>query len=170
MQPDAADDDGHRPLLPTSITGVAPPEHMMAVPTAGLAKPREFYLKSGLLLASTIALVPIMLLKDELWAKVYLVVLILLHLAGPFIVFWGMKPENWKRMWYGNRRTFWYRILSIAALLSLLALASRGLSGHKSLTSGIFWASLFGIWGLHTGALALLHIRGKATNTSCPFA
>lgn len=137
-------------------------------PAVRLAKPREFYIKSALLLVSTVALIPILLSKHALAAQIYLWALIIIHLAGPFLVFWGMKAENWKRM-YAKPRTFWYRVVGIVSLLALLYLASKGLA-DASATSGIFWASLFAIWALHTGALALLHIRGKATATSCPFA
>lgn len=128
-----------------------------------LAKPRQFYIKSALLAFSTVLLIPILLAKSEIWATVYLVFLVVLHIVGPFIVFYGI---DWHAI-VGNRRVFWMRILGIAALLSLLFLASKGLQGDQA--SAWFWGSLFAIWALHTGALALLHIRGRESTSACPF-
>ena len=136
----------------------------VAVPRLAFAKPRQFYWKSALLLVSTVALVPILLAKDGMWARIYLVLLVAVHILGPVIMLWG---ASWRQM-MANPRTLALRTLGIAILLGLLVVASKGVQGGVQGT--LFWGSLFSIWALHTGALALLHIRGREAATSCPFA
>jgi hypothetical protein len=133
-------------------------------PRISFAKPRQFYWKTALLAVSTIALVPILLAKSEVWARVYLVLLIAVHLVGPVIMLWG---ASWRQM-ASNPRTLALRALGVILLLGLLVLASKGVQDTTRGT--LFWGSLFAIWALHTGALALLHIRGREASTSCPFA
>lgn len=137
------------------------------LPRLRLMRPKEFTVKATLLLVSTLALIPILLSKDRNAGIIYTWFLIAVHLLAPLFILWGMKKENWRAM-YGNPRTFWIRILGIVLLVLVLYFAAKGV--RDPTMDGLFWGSLFAIWALHTAALALLHIRGRATASSCPFA
>src|SRR5688500_6013549 len=52
---------------------------------------RRFFWKTGLLAATTIALIPILLSKSEWAAQAYLVALVVVHVAGIFIVAIGVR-------------------------------------------------------------------------------
>lgn len=122
-----------------------------------------FAWKVGLLAATTIALIPILLMKNEWAATVYLWVLVAVHLLGIFVVAVGVKRHHIAP----DRRGLVIRLVAIALLVGLLYLASKGL--NSSAEGWVFWGSLFLIWLLHTAGLALLHIRGKRENAVCPF-
>lgn len=122
-----------------------------------------FIWKVALLAATTIALIPILLMKNEWAATVYLWTLVVVHVAGIFIVAIGVKRHHIAP----DKRGLWSRVAAIVVLIGLLYLASKGL--QTSTEDWIFWGSLFLIWLLHTAGLALLHIRGKRENAMCPF-
>ncbi len=123
----------------------------------------QFAWKVALLALTTVALIPILLMKDEVFAKLYLWVLVGIHLVGLLIIGIGVKRTHIAP----DKRGLAIRLVGIALLIGLLYLASKGL---KTSTEGIvFWGSLFAIWLLHTAGLALLHIRGARENAVCPF-
>jgi hypothetical protein len=124
----------------------------------------QFAWKVGLLLATTIALIPILLSKHELAATIYLWILVVIHVAGLFIIGIGVKRDHIAP----NKRGLYSRLIGIALLIALLYLASKGL--QSSVEGWLFWGSLFAIWALHTVGLALLHIRSRSENAAlCPF-
>lgn len=123
----------------------------------------QFAWKVGLLLATTIALIPILLSKNEMAATVYLWVLVGVHVVGLFIIGIGVKRHHIAP----DTRGLVIRLVGIALLVGLLYLASQGLKG--SVEGLVFWGSLFAIWALHTLGLALLHIRGRREAAVCPF-
>lgn len=124
---------------------------------------RQFAWKVALLLVTTVALVPILLMKNEWAATVYLVALAVVHVAGVVVIVVGTKRHHIAP----DTRGLVIRLVAIALLVGLLWLASKGLS--TSAEGFLFWGSLFAIWLLHTAGLALLHIRGARENTVCPF-
>ncbi|MEA3204383.1 MAG: hypothetical protein QOI63_2065, partial [Thermoplasmata archaeon] len=123
---------------------------------------RTFYWKTGLLAATTLALAPILLWKSQMAAQVYLVALTIVHVAGLAVIAVGAKRQDIAP----GARGFAIRLVAILALVGLLALAANGLTGATGI---VFWSSLFAIWALHTGGLALLHLRGRRELQACPF-
>lgn len=123
----------------------------------------QFAWKVGLLAATTIALIPILLLKNEWAAQAYLWILVIVHVAGLFIIGVGVKRSHIAP----DTRGLVIRLVAIVLLVALLYLASKGL--QTSAEGILFWGSLFAIWFLHTAGLALVHIRGKRENAMCPF-
>ena len=123
----------------------------------------QFAWKVALLLLTTIALIPILLLKHEWAAQVYLWILVGIHVVGLVIIAIGVKRHHIAP----DRRGLVIRLVGIALLIGLLYLASQGLQGNAA--GWIFWGSLFAIWALHTLGLALLHIRGRREMAVCPF-
>ncbi len=130
-----------------------------------------FLWKAGLLLATTLALIPILAWKHELAATTYVAFLVTVHVAGLGIFLYGVR----RRTLAPNTRGFLVRIAGLIALFSLAGLASQGL--HAGLHSTIFWASLTAIWALHTAGAALLHLRPQSARANghadagslCPF-
>ena len=122
-----------------------------------------FAWKVALLAATTIALIPILLAKDELAATIYLWVLVGVHVLGLVIIGVGVKRHHIAP----DKRGLYSRLAAITLLIALLYLASKGL--RTAIEGWLFWGSLFAIWALHTAGLALLHIRGKRENAMCPF-
>ncbi|HUR62178.1 MAG TPA: hypothetical protein VM286_07425 [Candidatus Thermoplasmatota archaeon] len=141
----------------------AAPAQPPAPPALAFGNRRLFYWKAGILLVTTVALAPILLWKDEMAATVYLVVLTFVHVAGILVIAVGARRQDIAP----DRRGLVLRLLAIAVLVGLLALAADGLTSDTS--SGIFWSSLFAIWALHTAGLALLHLRGRRELQTCPF-
>lgn len=127
------------------------------------AKQRQFLWKTALLAVTTLALIPILLYKSELAAVIYVVFLLVVHVAGLAVFLIGVRREDIAP----SRRGLWLRLAGIAAAVLLLGLAAEGL--RNEIRSAVFWASLFAIWGLHTAALSLLHIRGRPVADACPF-
>lgn len=126
-------------------------------------KPRLFWFKTALLAVATIALIPILLLKHELAATIYLVFLAVVHVVGLVIFAIGVTREDIAP----SMRGFWTRMAGLAFAVVLLYLVSKGLQDQ---TVGlVFWGSLFSIWALHTLALTMLHVRGRG-EAACPFA
>jgi len=123
----------------------------------------QFAWKVTLLAATTIALIPILLSKNAWAAQAYLWVLVVVHVAGLFIIGVGVKRHHIAP----DARGLLIRLVAIVLLVGLLYLASQGL--RSSAEGLLFWGSLFTIWLLHTAGLALLHIRGKRENAVCPF-
>lgn len=123
----------------------------------------QFAWKVGLLLATTIALIPILLMKNEWAAQAYLWILVAIHIVGLFIIGVGVKRQHIAP----DTRGLVIRLVGIAILIALLYLASKGL--QSSVEGALFWGSLFAIWALHTLGLALLHIRGRREMAVCPF-
>ena len=124
---------------------------------------RTFLWKTLLLGATTVSLVPVLLAKQVLAAQVYLVALVLVHVAGIVVIAVGVKRTHIAP----DRRGLVIRLVGIGLLIGLLALAARGL--RSSAADLVFWGSLFAIWALHTLGLALLHIRSGREAAACPF-
>jgi hypothetical protein len=123
-----------------------------------------FAWKSALLLATTVALIPILLMKSAWAAQVYLWVLVAIHVIGLGIIAIGVKRTHIAP----DTRGLVIRLVGIAFLVALLYVASKGL--QTSAQDFLFWGSLFAIWALHTIGLALLHIRsGRESAAACPF-
>lgn len=123
----------------------------------------QFAWKVALLAATTIALIPILLMKNAWAAQAYLWILVVIHVAGLFIIGVGVKRHHIAP----DARGLVIRLVGIVLLVALLYLASKGL--QTSVEGLLFWGSLFAIWFLHTAGLALLHIRGRRENAVCPF-
>ena len=138
----------------------------MEAPSGGLLQfndRRRFLWKTALLAATTVALIPILLWKNEMAATIYVVILAIIHVGGLFIVAIGVKRHQLAP----TTRGLVIRLIGIALLIGLIYLASKGL---QDTTIGfVFWGSLFAIWALHTAGLALLHIRGRSEAAACPF-
>lgn len=123
----------------------------------------QFAWKVGLLLATTIALIPILLMKNEWAAQAYLWILVAIHVIGLVIIAVGVKRHHIAP----DLRGLVIRLVGIVLLVGLLFLASKGL--RTDVAGFVFWGSLFAIWALHTVGLALLHIRGRREMSVCPF-
>ncbi len=127
-------------------------------------KKRLFWTKSALLAATTVALIPILLWKHELAAALYVAFLALVHLVGLVVFAVGVKRHDIAP----TRHGLLIRIVGLGVAVVLLYMVSKGL---QTATQGaLFWGSLFSIWAIHTGALTLLHIRGREEAKACPFA
>lgn len=124
---------------------------------------RKFYWKVAILLVTTVALVPIMLYKDQLWSGIYLVFLAIVHVGGIVVIVVGTKRHQIAP----TRSGLLWRLAALAVILALLGLLASGV--NTSVASFTFWGSLFAIWALHTGGLAILHIKGQRENALCPF-
>jgi hypothetical protein len=135
----------------------------MEAPRLRFERRGQFAWKVGLLLATTLALIPILLSRNEMAATVYLWVLVGVHVAGLFIIGIGVKRHHTAP----DTRGLVIRLAGITVLVALLYLASQGLK--SSVEGALFWGSLFAIWALHTLGLALLHIRGRREIAACPF-
>lgn len=136
---------------------------MEAAPRMTFERRGQFAWKVVLLAATTIALVPILLMKNAWAAQAYLWILVVVHVLGLFIIGIGVRRHHIAP----DARGLVIRLVGIALLVGLLYLASKGL--QTSVEGALFWGSLFAIWLLHTAGLALLHIRGKRENAVCPF-
>jgi hypothetical protein len=134
-----------------------------AAPRVTFERRGQFAWKVALLAATTVALIPILLMKNAWAAQAYLWILVAVHVAGLFIIGVGVKRHHIAP----DTRGLVIRLVGIALLVGLLYLASKGL--QSSAEGLLFWGSLFAIWALHTLGLALLHIRGKRENAVCPF-
>jgi hypothetical protein len=135
-----------------------------AEPRVRFRKPRLFAWKTLVLFVTTIALVPILLYKSEMAARLYIVYLIVIHIVGLVTFAYGVKREDIAP----TRRGLHGRLAGLAFAIGLLFLAEKGLRTDTGGT--IFWWSLFGIWAIHTAGLALLHLRGSKEDQACPFA
>lgn len=124
---------------------------------------RRFVWKTAILAATTLALIPVLLLKNTQWAMWYLIALVAVHVVGVVVVVVGVKRYDIAP----DKRGMWIRIVGIAILIGLLYLVAKGLS--TDIESLVFWGALFAIWFLHTAGLALLHIKGKKEAAACPF-
>lgn len=116
--------------------------------------------KSALLLLTTIALIPIILYQERIWAHAYVAFLVVVHIIGLIIFLWGVKKHDLLG------KGMLVRVAGLVILTALLYIASKGV--QTSLESGIFWVSLAAIWLLHSGGLFLLHVRGQR-ELACPF-
>lgn len=134
-----------------------------AAPRLTFERRGQFAWKTALLLATTVALVPILLLKHAWAAQVYLVILVAIHIIGLGVIAVGVKRSHIAP----DRRGLIIRLVGIAFLIALLYVASKGL--RTSTEDFLFWGSLFAIWALHTIGLALLHIRSGREVAACPF-
>lgn len=133
-------------------------------PALTFTRRRQFLWKTTLLAATTLALVPILLYQDVLWAKLYLVTLIVVHIAGVAVIAIGTKRHHIAP----DTRGLVSRIAAIVVLTALLYLAAKGLDTQVS--GWVFWGALFAIWALHTLGLLLLHVRTRREAATCPFA
>ena len=125
-------------------------------------KKAQFAWKVFTLLATFVALIPILYFQSELGAQVYLWFLVGVHILGLAVFLVGVKKEDIAPSKWG----FYGRLIGLAVTGVLLFWAAKGL--QTELGTAAFWWSLFLIWAIHTGGLALLHIRGKH-ETTCPF-
>jgi hypothetical protein len=125
---------------------------------------RRFMWKTILLTVTTLALVPILLYKDVLWAQIYLWTLVVIHVAGIGLVVYGTKRHHIAP----DRRGLVVRIIGLTTLTALLYLAAKGL--NTEVGTWLFWGALFSIWALHTVGLLFLHVRSRREARLCPFA
>jgi len=125
-------------------------------------KKAQFAWKVFTLFITFVALIPILLYQDELGARIYLWFLVGVHVLGLVIFTIGVKREDIAPSKWG----FYGRLIGLAITVGLLYWASQGLQSKFGTLA--FWWSLFSIWAVHTGGLALLHIRGR-NETACPF-
>lgn len=125
---------------------------------------RMFLWKAGLLLISTVALIPILALQSDLGAKIYLAFLIIVHVAGLAIFAKGLRRKHFGT----TARGLAIRLSGLVALTALLYAASKGLGDFGS---AMFWFSLFAIWALHTIGAAVLHLmpEQRESDSLCPF-
>lgn len=145
------------------MDAVAPASAAAPAPGLSFERRRTFAWKTLLLGATTVSLIPVLLAKQVMAAQVYLVALVLVHVAGIAVIAVGVKRSHIAP----DRRGLAIRVIGIALLIGLLALAARGL--RSSAADLVFWGSLFAIWALHTLGLALLHIRSGREAAACPF-
>lgn len=132
-------------------------------PTIVFGERRKFWLKTLLLLATTVAVVPIIALKAAGAAGLYLGFLVVVHLAGLAVFAWGVGRKHFAP----STKGLVVRLVGLAIVIVLLAWVAKGLSG--GLSSALFWLSLAGIWLLHTGGLLLMHVRTPGEAIACPF-
>jgi len=125
---------------------------------------RQFFLKTALVAATTLAFVPILLYQAEGAALVAITLLIAAHFAGAAVIAYGVRRQQIAP----DRRGMVSRLAAITVLVLLIWLAATGLT--SPLSSGLFWGSLFAIWALHTVGLLLLHVRSRREQATCPFA
>jgi ABC-type transport system involved in cytochrome c biogenesis permease component len=164
--PAAAPAGGIGPPITAASFPASPPDgvHGHAGPRRLVFTDRATFLwKTTLLAVTTVALVPILLWQHELAAKVYLWALVVVHVAGIFVVGIGVRRHQIAP----DRRGLYIRLLAIAILIALLYLAAQGLEGKVG--GVLFWGSLFAIWALHTLGLVLLHLRSQREQRLCPF-
>lgn len=121
----------------------------------------RFVWKTALLLVTFLALIPILLYRDVLGAKVYLWFLVGVHAVGLVVFSWGVGRQDIAP----STRGFVGRLAGLAVVTALLYLASFGLKG--AFGTALFWGSLFALWAIHTVGLVLLHLRGR--REACPF-
>ncbi|MGB1586510.1 MAG: hypothetical protein ACPHID_05635 [Thermoplasmatota archaeon] len=128
-------------------------------------KKAQFAWKVFTLFITFVALIPVLYFQDALGAQVYLWFLVGVHVIG-FIIFGiGVKKEDIAPSKWG----FWGRMIGLVTTALLLYWASQILdTDPDALQTMAFWWTLFAIWAIHTGGLALLHIRGRR-ETACPF-
>lgn len=136
-----------------------------AAPRLTFSRGRQFLWKTALLAATTLALVPILLYKNELWAQTYLVTLIVVHIAGGVLIVWGNRRHHIAP----DVRGLVIRLVGIVCLVALLYITAKGLTGYP-VGHWVFWGALFAIWALHTLGLLLLHVRSRREAAVCPFA
>lgn len=123
-----------------------------------------FYMKAGVLLATTVALIPILAYQSVLGAQVYVGFLVAVHVLGLAAFAYGLRREHFGQ----GARGLAIRIGGLVLLTALLYLASKGLS--DTFGSLVFWISLTAIWVLHTAGAAMLHLRpGQSSDSFCPF-
>ena len=123
-----------------------------------LAAPKSLLWKSLLLLATTLAFVPILLMKHELAGAIYVGALVLVHVVG--LVAIVVKSGG---AWWQDKRGLAWRLGGIAVLSVLLSIVGKGLVGATGL---IFWGTLGLIWFLHTVGALIFHLRGDPR--ACP--
>lgn len=144
----------------------------VTAPPAGTAlqftRPRQFWWKTALLALTTVSLVPVLLYKDTLLAEqaavVYVIALVVVHLAGVVVIAIGVRRHQIAP----DTRGLVIRLVGIAILVGLLYLAAKGITAN-AVTDWLFWGTLFAIWALHTLGLALLHLRTRREASVCPF-
>ncbi len=125
---------------------------------------RLFWFKAGLLLATTVALVPILAWQHVLGATIYVGFLVVVHVVGLVIFAVGLRRAHFGT----SLRGILIRIGGLAMLIGLLYIASKGLSHNFG--SMVFWVSLVAIWALHTAGVAMLHLMPeRRTGSFCPF-
>ncbi len=125
-------------------------------------KKAQFAWKVFTLFITFLALIPVLLFQSQLGAQVYLWFLVIIHILGLVIFAIGVKKEDIAPSKWG----FYGRIIGLVVTGGLLYWASQDLTSQWG--SAAFWWTLFLVWAIHTGGLALLHIRGKH-ETECPF-
>ncbi len=133
-------------------------------PTRFWTDRRLFLMKATVLLITTLALIPILILQNTFGAALYVGFLVIVHVAGLVVFAAGLTRQHFG----SDLRGLSIRIGGLAILFGLLYLASKGLtSGFDSL---VFWVSLIAIWALHTAGAAMLHlVPHRQSGSFCPF-
>jgi FtsH-binding integral membrane protein len=141
--------------MATSQADMAAPSPMAWV---AFAKKRQFAWKTALLAVLTVGLGLVVLSKHAMAAQAYLVLLIAVHVGG--LVVLALRTE--KRDLAPSAFGLFWRLTGLAVMIALLAMV------RLQPDSPWFWPTLAGIWVLHTGGLAMLHVRA-AEGAPCPF-
>jgi hypothetical protein len=144
-----------------SPTHVEPAENS-AEPKFEFRKKAQFAWKVFTLFVTFVALIPVLLYQDQFGAQIYLWFLVVIHVLGLIIFTIGVRKEDLAPSKWG----FYGRLIGLGVTVVLLYWASQGLTNKWGTMA--FWWSLFLIWAIHTGGLALLHIRGRSEK-NCPF-
>lgn len=122
----------------------------------------KFVWKAVTLFITFVALIPILLYQSELGATWYLWFLVIVHVIGIAVFAIGVAKEDIAPTKWG----FIGRFIGLVSVGVLLYFVSKGL--QSDVGSIVFWASLFGLWFVHTAGLLLVHLRGR-TGSGCPF-
>ena len=119
-----------------------------------------FAYKALALLFATLAIVPVLYWKHAFAATIYVAVLTLVHVVALVIFVWRIE---WRRAFANPAGMFW-RSVGLAFFTGMLALV------RLDPASPLFWGGITALWALHTGALAMFHLRGTRTGRfGCPF-
>ncbi len=109
--------------------------------------------KTLILAVTTLGMIPVLLWRSELAAKIYLLLLVFIHVAGLVVLAWGVKRHHIAP----TRRGLTGRLIGLAVLIALLAFAAKGIQDPT--TGALFWASLFAVWALHSAGVIMMHVR-----------
>ncbi len=123
----------------------------------------RFVWKAITLFITIAAFIPILLYQHELGVKWYLGFLVGVHVLGLIVFGWGVSRQDIAPTTWGLVG----RLIGLVSVGVLLYFVSKGVT-DTSVGSVVFWASLFGLWAIHSGGLLLVHVRGRE-GSKCPF-
>ncbi len=123
----------------------------------------RFVWKAITLFVTIAAFIPILLYQHELGVTWYLGFLVGVHVLGLIVFGWGVSKQDIAPTAWGLVG----RLIGLASVGILLYFVSKGVT-DTPVGGTIFWASLFGLWAIHSGGLLLVHVRGRE-GSNCPF-